>query len=191
MSSLFATGYIHNLIDKNQTLREFALSCAGDDYPDGEDTVTHHREKLKEAKAELQRLVSMSAEDRERHGVQVRTSEIVEWEAIQRNHNDEVAKVRAMLPQVRDWAPPTPEHAELKDMMLRQIAEQLEREDRGDYYEDKLNAMRFNDAASHFENELSNARSTVAYHAKKLREVEERLAAQRAFLQALRDSLPG
>lgn len=175
------TGYIHNLLDENQSLAEFAQGCAGAHWDEAWPP-KDYADELAAADAKLRQLQGRTPEEQEIHGVRERTDHIVSLEAQQRVHQDEALRLNRMLVQVEACTPP-PECGALRLLMLRQLHEALTQA-YPDFYEDLLNAARARDAASYYQEALADARGDVAYYENQALKEQEWFAEKERFRQA-------
>lgn len=184
MASFVATGYIHRLLDDNLTLEQFALYCAN--LPDEwHDPSTYHEEDLAKTQIEIRRLHAMTDAEREREGVRLRVERITSLEAREAVRQGELARLRVKLVEVEAWEPPTVEHNGLKELMRRQIAEALEREEGCDFYDNLLNEARAMSADDYFTNALAELRRDYVYHMEECRKDKERYQRRRQWAETL------
>ena len=129
------TSYTQYLLDKNLDFPAFALLCArafgalcsmrdddmGATVPDELAVPDYYAESLAEAKAELSELLGLDAQGRIDYGEQRMNARRASLEEELRKSLDKRRKLEAMRADVRDWRPPTPEHAAHKKFMLEQL----------------------------------------------------------------------
>lgn len=196
-----STGYTHEAIEKKMGLRDFAMTCArafgacvtlrdapnGAPIPDEFKPSAYHIEKLGEARKELARLQAMKGAEKEAFANAAKASELKDlkdWLAKQEAENAYLAALEA---QVREWKPPTPEHAELRDFMLQQIG--VSKQDTGSLRKRIQNAKEklwheYWNAA------IEQAMHDIGYHTKEDVEERERAAGRTKWIKDLRASLP-
>ncbi|KKN59536.1 hypothetical protein LCGC14_0541500 [marine sediment metagenome] len=194
------TGYT-DAIKKGITFKEYALGCArafgalitmrdepqSEPIPDEFQPSVYHAEALVEAKAELERLNSMSLGEALDHAEN-------EYEAKKRDIDSAVEansklmdQYNAMLEQVQAWQSPTPEHNKLKEFMVEQIKSSIEFDGMGDYYAEH-SAVRLI-AADWLEQKRADAQKDIEYHTKHYDEEVERTNRRNKWVRDLRDSL--
>jgi hypothetical protein len=192
------TGYTCD-IAKGITFEQYAWSCARafgalilmrDDpsdapIPERFEPSDYMVKALAEAKAELARLDAMSLAD----AITAADAEYVaETErCIQRRA--EYAELRnkynAMLAQVVQWEPPTPDHVKYKEFMVEQIRSSID----GDCNEKYITEPAQLTGQQWLTLKITEARRSVAYHEKSHAEEVARTDNRNAWIKALRDSL--
>lgn len=195
------TGYTAALHDgKPQTFQQFALDCSrvmgaaimqrGEDpsarirFREVDD---YYRESVEKAKAALYEAEQRTDAEWERLEVQERE----QANALRAERVRDRAAVRdryqTMLDQVAAWSPPTSEHQGLKDFMESQLRESIQFDctPLKDY--DEPIAPRT--VAVFKAEKLASLRRTLAYASESLAEQERIAASQRAWVEALFESL--
>ena len=130
------TGYTSAIYDgKPTSFRDFALLCARgmdalitmrDDPPDAPipdsfEPSNSHAEKEQNALARVTALVRMTDEETQRSAREEYLENLARWESSSHEAKEIVGRYNDMLRQVRQWTPPTADHAGLKEMMVEQI----------------------------------------------------------------------
>ena len=178
------TGYTAD-IQNDISFEEYALGCArafgacieqrddnaGDD-PLRDMQLSYYKEKLPKALAFLGYLQSLDDAQQEEFGNEERNNEIARI----RGKLDEAealkVKYEQMLDKVKGWEPPTPNHVNLKDFMIKQIVESIVFDCDTSYYTKALQSavtktpldfyqQAIKDAewdCEHIENELNNTK---------------------------------
>lgn len=195
------TGYTHPVqVGKITTLRDFTLNCArafgaliemrdepGDiPTPRSLARSTYHDEALAKAKREYDRLGIISEGQIKVEAQEANISALASWRQRQLEKKRDRLNYEAMIEKVSAWTPPTSEHTELKNFMLKQLRESLDFDCSTRYDEEPktLTPIEWHGQA------LERARRDVAYHEKALAEEIERNKNRNRWLADLYDSLP-
>jgi len=134
------TGYTAKIAN-GISFQEFAMDCArgmgacidlrdepegGDKIPDAFPPSDYHLKAERAAQAELDGLLAMSAEDREKAALD-------DWEEAKRSRAERIEEKRklkenyeAMRAHVDGWTPPTRDHENFKIFMMEQIDQSIE-----------------------------------------------------------------
>lgn len=199
---MMASHYVHQLVEKKQSLRDYALSCAkafghlyrlrdaSSDAPVPDPLVPdeHHRRGLEAATAELARLEAMSAEERFSYGHDWKKRRAEELRASIKRSADEMQQVASTLGRVLAWEPPSPQHVELKTFMHKQLTDAL-KDNSNEWAYQALDVIEKEQPLSLFSNALLNATRDVCYHAENWAKEQARTADANQWLQQLRDSI--
>lgn len=191
------TGYTADIAN-GITFEQYAWRCARafgalvelrDDpdapIPEKFEPSSYYAEPLAKREAWLAQLLAMTDEDAQvRADVAFREAVAAREERI-RQRADLQQKYEAMLLQVQEWAPPTPEHLEYKAFMLEQISKSIAF-DCGDSFD---KAPERTTGGAWLQKEIADARRSLAYAQKGLHEERERAEKRTAWVQALRDSI--
>jgi len=177
--------------------KDFALQCArafgalvmmrdepmDAKIPDAFEPSDYHTRRLAEAKAELERLRSLTPE-------QIEAEAEKAWQTELDYHNKRVAETALqrkryedMLAKVEAWVPPTPDHTGLKEFMASQLRESIEFDCRDREPPKRKTSEEWLHAA------LKSALWNVEYHEKGQREEIERTEGRNRWLRELRESL--
>ena len=195
------TGYTAKIAD-GIDFRTYAMDCArafgacvtmrddpggGDMIPEKFEPSDWHAERLREARAERDRLAALSP-------AEVDAAAALAWEEAEEyrlkrlNEKRELrSKYEAMLAEVNSWEPPTDEHAQFRDFMRDQITQSFDFDCGGSYGEEpepKLSGEEWRKKM------LGKADWSIQYHAKEDAGERERAASRTACVAALRASLP-
>lgn len=115
-------------------------------------------------------------------------------QALQRNEeviarNDQLrARYTAMLKQVADWKPPTPDHEGLKTFMREQIESSIDFDCSNEYY--LTHAPVLKTAMEWRSAQVEQARRDITYHSKEHAAEVGRAHTRTDWAKALRESLP-
>lgn len=185
------TGYT-SIIDNGGSFDQYVWRCAtaffrssdGYDLPEKLTVTPYYAERVEKLSAELEALKSTDHNEAYKTWFAQRTTDYVD--SIVRN-NAELAAYNTMRGKVRDWTPPTPEHAALKAFMSAQLSD-------GAPYD--LSASEFfhkpkeQDPLSWFYETLSEKSIELARAHSELREQEGHCVKANAWLEELRGSVP-
>ena len=191
------TGYTAAIKD-GITFEKFALICARQfgalimmrdepadaEIPEEFKPSSWNAEKFAEAKAELRRVMSMTVSDCEQAAASDYAA-AVEYRdrKIEENRQLEAA-YRNMLRQVRAWTPPSPDHVNLRDFMVRQI------EDSIDFYCCYTPDVPVLQSGEDWRNaKVERIHRDIAYHEKANAEEIERTESRNRWVRQLRESL--
>lgn len=196
------TGYTAHVNDGTiTTLKDYALTCARAfgalielrDEPSGlaprrlPVADSYHKERLTQAKDELERLQNMTDEQRVAacNAYNAENSK-ARQEAIERN-----AAIRdhynAMLDKIAQWKAPSPDHVELRQFMIDQILESRRfdvTDNPGKWIPEPVAVDAW------YAEAIRNAERDVAYHTEKLAEDQKRSADRQAWLDQLWEAFP-
>jgi hypothetical protein len=199
MEMSMPTGYTAAIKD-GISFEKFVWSCARafgalvtmrDDpmdapIPQAFESSTYNAQALAKARAELTRLQAMMKRE-------ISAACAADYEQQMKRHGEwltEKAQLRekytAMLAKVQAWAPPTPDHAGMKDFMVKQITESIS-------FDCSISHMRPPQKLSPEEwhaARVQSAQADAEYHEKAQAEEDERTAQRNAWLAALRESVP-
>lgn len=144
----------------------------------------YHLKKIEEAKAAVRLLVDSSPDELFVRYKKYRKD--VELRNIEREERDESTKVKYldMLAKVQAWQPPSPDHAGMKEFMIKQIEESLHFDFLGPEYREKL--MMFDEWKAEQENK---AECDLQYHVREHTSEVERVEGRNRWLKQLRESL--
>ena len=195
------TGYVHHMIDNNQTFAQFALTCARNfgalilmrdesmdaPIPERFEPPDFHRKQASDAEGELETFSAMSAGERREWAVRNIREQLEYWRKYEKEAQDRAGKIRDMLAEVRAWQSPSDDHDGLKRFM----AEQLESSLPGDYYAEEIAKWMTLDPTAHAEAHLKRLREQIAYHHKEYVEEVSRTEQRNRWLAQLRRSLKG
>jgi hypothetical protein len=194
-----ATGYTADLHDGNPiTFQQFVLKCSRamgaaimqrDESPDVEirerTLDVYYLDQVSKSAAQLQEAIDRPASEWE---------ELQDWTIVEAAaHRDKYlfnraameARYRTMLADVQAWVPPTPEHFGLKAFMIEQIESSI-RFDCGHYTPQVPERV---SADLYAQQEIARLTKEHGRDVQRLAEERERVAAQNAWVRALRDSL--
>lgn len=177
------TGYTAKLIENGQSFNEFVMLCARNfgacitmrDEPLGAEIpekFDYNDKRLKKNKAKLQKLKSMSDEEKFEYGNKLKSDRISSLREIIQKCEEENKRIDDMLRQVKSWVPPTEDHYGLKNFMVQQLnvsrnephfykKELVEAEKKSEmqYYTDDLELIKYHTAESQKESTRTNGRN--------------------------------
>lgn len=193
------TGYTADVQSgKTTEFRDFALQCARafgalvlmrDDpndapIPEAFPPSTFAAERLVKARAELDRLQSMTPAEAERAATDAHHTALTQWRERAERRRVERERYGAMLAKVRAWEPPTVDHLELKKFMLDQLVQSIDFDCSAEYDEQptKQSGAEWHAAT------VKAAEQDIAYSAKSDAEERTRTDGRNRWIQQLRDS---
>lgn len=202
MSSLSATGYVHNMLDKKLNFEQFVWCCArafgalvemrdepmNAPIPETLGRTSYHDERLEAAKAELPRLQAMSETERLEFGEARKAEAVTRLENTIAERDGDLASCRAMLVSVDAWVPPTPDHAGLKKFMREQL--EISTAAGQSYYIQELVKCKAKEPLAYFNDAVASAERDIEYHTKHANEDRVRYAENNEWLRQLRESVP-
>jgi hypothetical protein len=193
------TGYTAKVQSGEITeFKDFALTCArafgalihlrdeplSPHIPDDIKGSDYHKERAADAEAQLAALDRL-------HDDEIRALATADNEKKQASHaayvaerTVEKARYEAMLAKAREWTPPTPEHAGLKDFMIKQLEESIRFD-----CSVTFSAPEPLDATSWLNGRRKELQSNLAYHRKNIAADDERNAERIAWIKSLKQSL--
>ena len=194
------TGYTHELMDKGQDFRTFALLCARamgacvmqrDDpmgeLPKKQEPGDYNTKRLSEARAERDRLSVMDSDQQFKLGCKLKTEAVNNAAEYLQREKDQNARLDTMMVQVVAWQPPTSEHAGLKSFMVEQMT--ISRNDIS-YAEKRLMEVTGKPWKRYFEEACEHAQRDIEYHTKEAIKEQERTDGRNGWIEALYASLP-
>ena len=196
------TGFTECL-SEGVSFNEFALRCTrnfgvmmdmrdeplGAEIPKEFPTSTYHRDELRQAMKELQKLQKMSILEVDMKAQEEYDSEYKRVDAAIKKCNDLHQKYTDMLAQVYEWQPPTPDHEELKKFMVKQITESIEWDCNSSYYQDNVPHLLLGEKWR--KKELARVMEDINYHAEHWATDRKNAASRTKWMQDLRASLNG
>lgn len=192
-----ATGYTHPVCDGEITeFNDFAMSCArafgalimmrdepmDAEIPDEFKPSDYNEKALAKARARLTELQNMTPEHAE-------AAAVADYDEKNRHCDEYEAKcaledkrLAEMMQKVSAWGPPTSEHVEMKNFMLKQLSISMN----GDYRPERPKMLTGQQWVSA---QLKKAEEDVGYHAAEQAKENERAAGRTQWVKALRESL--
>lgn len=194
------TGYTAKLVDSGQTFEEFVLTCArafgaciemrdeslDTPIPEKFQPNKYHANALAESEEHLARLIKMTNAERIALGETHKIKAVNDAKASLVRITDENKRIDNMAAQVKKWAPPTPDHIELKEFMIQQLT--TSRHDDA-WSKKQLAEAKKQKPVHYFNTDLSSAEWSIEYHKKHLQKDEARATDRTEWIQQLRKSL--
>jgi len=193
-------GYTDKIKD-GITFEEFVLYCARafgacitmrDDPADKPIPVKfepsrYHRDAIAQAKKRLVKLNKTTIEEAEQFALAEYNREKKRVaDAIVKNRKL-MAQYQDMLRQVEAWIPPTSEHIELKEFMIKQITSSINFDSREDYY--TRNPVVLQTGEQWLQTHKGIAQKDIVYHTKEHEKEIEAADGRTEWVTALRNSL--
>ena len=195
------TGYTADIAN-DISFEEYALRCArafgafihqrDDSLSDGpklREESNYYQEKVIEAEAELGALQTMTMEQKEATGQELKDAEI---EQQQKWFNEKVLlknKYEAMLAKVNEWTPPTSEHAQLKQFMADQIVQSIDFDCNTAAAIESLRKASEMTPLEYYAKEVKDLEWKVIYYAEEADKEQKRNTEANAWIDALCGSL--
>jgi hypothetical protein len=194
------TGYTSDLYDgKEVTFQNFVLHCAralnvfvelreepqDEPIPDLFTPNSFHDEQRRAAEAKIARLEGLSDEEADELARSSYETAKREFEELVASRTQRRGRYLAMLTQVRQWTPPSPDHEGLKAFMIQQLEDSMQ----SDCDMTFITAPELQTAAEYKEQLLAAARRSLEYHAREYRMEVERVAKRNQWVRLLRQSL--
>jgi hypothetical protein len=194
------TGY-SDMILQGATFKQFAMKCArafGACITMKEDSLdveipeefkpnpSFYEKGLEKARDEYARLIQINTFEAEG----LARLEYDEAVKKQKEQDDEklakLAKYKAMLIEVSNWQPPTPEHQGLKNFMVDQITGSIDFDCDMSHKYSQVTLLTGHDWLT---KKIEQARHEINYHTEQVREEFERAALRTNWVKRLRESL--
>jgi chromosome segregation ATPase len=202
MAHISATGYVDQMLDKDQSFQQFTMSCArafgalismrDDDMdasiPEQLEGSSYYQRRIAETKAQIAKLAAISDQQKLEYGKRCKADQLATLQRSLEAVRIETAKCRAMLEQVEAWEPPSKDHQELKSFMIKQLNEShAGTED--DYYVRALAETEAKPELQFLDEEINALLHNIEYYTEDQKEEEKRLEDCNEWLRLLRDSL--
>lgn len=193
------TGYTSRLCDGPQTFEDFAMGCArafgalvemrdedtNAPIPDEFTPSAYHENAVAFAKLELARFKALAVCNAERDAIKEYDAAITAWTKRREENRAIRDRLGAMRRDVREWVPPTPDHAGMKKFMLEQLDTTAEFDGR-DWPDSKPQLV---SGADYRLAGIEKALKDIAYHTVEYQKEVERCRERSAWVRALRESL--
>lgn len=192
------TGYTA-AIENGITFEQFALSCSrafgaliemrdeplSAPIPEEFELPTYHKDALEGAQARLAELLAITPERAAEEAAREHEAKLESHrQAVEKKEQLE-KKYRAMLDDVAAWVPPSEDHKELKEFMIRQLFESIKFDCDTSYLKEPLLLP----VAEWLERQIKACENDVAYHTDEQAKDVERTKTRNEWLRALRGSL--
>ena len=192
------TGYTHKIKD-GQTFEAFVLGCARafgalvtmrDEpadavIPEKFEVSDYHEKEIAKAKQRAAEIESMSFDDVLKACEAEHIAALASWQKRKAEDTDLYNKYNAMLAEVLNWEPPTPDHVKLKEFMVEQL--QTSRKfDCGLEWDKEPKAFM---PSEWIARELAAVRRNIEYHSEAHAKEIARVESRNKWISALRESL--
>ena len=193
------TGYTSDLYEgKDIAFPDFVMKCARafgaliemrDDpmdatIPDKFEASSYHTDQLEKAVADVARIKAWDDTEADSQSQLAYDRAQREYEGLLAGKAAMRERYETMLAQVKAWTPPTSEHRDLKDFMVKQLEESI----RYDCSTDYLPVPECLTGAAYKEQQLHSARRNVTYHTKHVEDDKKRAEWVTALRQSLKES---
>ena len=194
------TGYTSDLYEgKDIAFPDFVMKCARasdalidmrDDsmdatIPEKFEASSYHTDQLEKAVADVARIKAWDDTEADSQSQLAYDRAQREYEGLLAGKAAMRERYETMLAQVKAWTPPTSEHRDLKDFMVKQLEESI----RYDCSTDYLPVPECLTGAAYKEQRLHSARRNVSYHTEHGEADKKRAEERTAWVRALRQSL--
>jgi hypothetical protein len=201
------TGYTAD-IKNGISFRKFALNCArnfgatialrdedSSVLPNPENVKfnsgnSYHEEQLIKAIAEKARLQNLTKDELRTEFLEWRENTFKELEKTISEKRELRQKYEKMYEKVHGWSPPTEEHFNMKDFMLKQIAESIDFDCGEKYCHERIKEVQSTHQADYFWDNMESLERDIEYHSKHRGEDEDRDDKRSQWVKNLIDSLP-
>lgn len=122
-----------------------------------------HQDALKKAEIDLARISSLTEEELIKEADADYFNNIKYYEETLIKKKNDLVKYRKILEKAKQWIPPSPEHIELKNFMLRQLTEAIDWDCNIPYYEGLLSQPKIS-KEDYFNNTVATLKSDIIYH---------------------------
>ncbi len=146
-----------------------------------------HTERLAEARDRLSRLKAMSEAEVAAEAAAALTEAEDTAERVSANRAEQRRRYEAMLNRALLWSPPTPDHLELRDFMIRQLRESIEFDCSKSSLEE-VDPSNFT-PAQWLADQMAKAHWEIAYHTKEAADEQRRTDERNNWIAELRRSL--
>lgn len=196
-----ATGYTAAIKD-GITFETFLLTCARafgacitmkeepltTPIPDKFEPDTYNSRALTSAKERLNTLKNISIKEAELHAIREYRAAIKEKEEALTARNDLLQKYQDMLVEVKAWQPPSLNHLDLKEFMIKQITDSIAFDcNPTSFY---MNGTPQFTGQEWLTRETKKALHNIDYYATEQKKEIAKVEKQNLWLQQLRNSLP-
>lgn len=192
------TGYTTD-IKKGISFERFTLDCARafgacvtmrDDSKDIEIPVfkltDYHTKKLTKLNKRLLQLKKMSQAQAKKESLEEYNKKIKYNQEMIIKTKDLKHKYELMLIKVKEWKPPTDNHKELKDFMIKQIVDSIEWDCDISFYKKEVVLFSREDWLNR---EMGEILEDIKYHIKENEKEIERVYSRNLWIEQLRDSI--
>jgi len=146
-----------------------------------------YKESLDKAKRDLSKVKNTTLEEAEKRAQQKYEKETKDKEEGIQKNIELRSKYQTMLVKVRGWEPPSPDHQELKDFMIKQITNSIEFDCSNEYWlNQKLKLLTGQEWK---EQKINRLFKDIIYYNSEWEKEKERVAGRNAWIKALRESL--
>lgn len=192
------TGYTYPITtEKGISFEDFVMNCAkafgnliedsNKPIPEKFEASNYYQKKIEETKIELEKFQLMTEEEAAELQKTETKKEIVHcYEAIEENNNLK-QKYNSMLLQVKSWNPPTEDHINLKNFMIKQLELSIPDTDNSYYFKKIAKIIIFDPKWKN--RKINSLLENLKYYQKENIEEIERVAETNQWINDLRKSL--
>jgi hypothetical protein len=193
------TGYTSD-IKNGITFKQFIMGCARAfgaliemreepmtaTIPDKFSESKYYDEKLLDANADLSRIQSMTKEECEQVSLDAHRIQVTSNNKHIQEHLDLQKKYEAMLAEVHKWIPPSKDHTELKEFMIKQIEESIKFDCNIEYYKKPVKLL---NGIEWKEQRMKSIVHDIEYYQEEKVKETDRIYGRNKWLLQLRESL--
>lgn len=124
---MISNNIVRHMIDENMGLYQFIWvnALTEVDYKNVNHWVDYYARRLIEAKEHLNFLESMTLTDRVTYVSKIRDEKLTMYKKYAEEERGALERCENMLAQVNQWAPPTPNHVDLKNRMVAALVDAI------------------------------------------------------------------
>lgn len=196
------TGYTCD-IERGQSFEDFVLGCArafgacvmqrddpASDKPKLREESNYYSERLAELKSELAKLEAMTLSGQIEYGNALRDEDLTSYAKQISDKNTLRVKYDDMLLKVRMWHPPTNEHIELKNFMIKQLQDSIDFDCNTKYVEEELEKALSWSPMDYYNDRVDRLKSwNIPHFTEQLKKEQERVNGANDWILKLYDSL--
>lgn len=179
---------IRRMIQEDMDIKQFIWLCAlnEEDTKDAS-TVEYYKEQLEQAVDHYNFLESMTLTDRISYVTKTSQAKFDMYRKYAEEEIKTVTKCEEMLQWVTDWVPPSKNHVEFKNYMIRKLKDVIG--SGSSYYEGRIRDIENISLIEMFDRELMAAKTNIMCMEDNLIREQERAKARREWVDALINSI--
>lgn len=179
---------IRRMIQEDMDVKQFIWLCAlnEEDTKDAS-TVEYYKEQLEQAVDHYNFLESMTLTDRISYVTKTSQAKFDMYRKYAEEEIKTIAKCEEMLQWVTDWVPPSKNHVEFKNYMIRKLKDVIG--SGSSYYEGRIRDIENISLIEMFDRELMAAKTNIMCMEDNLIREQERAKARREWVDALINSI--
>lgn len=193
------SGYTADIATKNITFEQFTMRCARQfgalilmrdepmdaPIPDEFQPGDYHTKQLADIQVRLDALKAMSPAELEQQADANFQKQLEEYNTCKTYRSELATKYTTLLAQVMLWKPPTPEHFDLKEFMVKQLQDSLDMDCDMTYVSVPVRLT----GEQWHNQQFAQLTKNCIYHTEENKKEVERTNNRNTWIKALRDSL--